>query len=118
MGNLGEEDKVLITRCNLTKNLGAGIFIKGNGDVFVEDNSLEKNMGLGIKLLNCKKIYVTGNRLNDNLTDGGYFINCDGIVMLNSFIKNKGNGIIVETIEDKTYIINYKDLKLKYWRIQ
>ena len=102
MGQLVEENKVSITRCLISKNLGAGIFINGNGEITVEDNSLEKNMGVGLKIFNCNKIYIAGNKMNENLTDGGHFINCDGIVMLNSFIKNKGNGIIVETIEEKS----------------
>ena len=77
MGNLFEKNKIDVTRCALSKNLGAGFFTKGNGNVTLDDNYLGGNMGVGIKMINCKKMYITGNIMNDNLIDGAHFINCD-----------------------------------------
>lgn len=97
--NITEQNKLTINKTILTENTGCGVLIKGSGEVLLEDNLIERNQGVGIKVVDCNNISIIGNKIIENLLNGAELINCEGLVMLNSFYKNKGNGALLETNE-------------------
>jgi F-box protein 11 len=97
--NIQENNKLCLNKTLLLENTGCGILVKGNGEVLLEDNLIEKNQGVGLKIIDCNNINVIGNKIQENLLNGAELINCEGLIMLNSFYKNKGSGALLETNE-------------------
>lgn len=98
LAKVNETNNITINKSWLNENTGCGILIVGNAEIKLEDNLIEKNQGIGIKILDCKKINMTGNKINENLLNGLQLLNCDGLIILNSFFKNKGHGAVLESL--------------------
>lgn len=118
LGITNESNYIAVHKTKLSYNTGAGILIKGKGGLMIQENLFEKNSGVGINIIDSDNFNLISNKIVDNLLDGVSLINSNGIVILNSFFKNKHNGIIVRCTDNKefnlkimknTIIENYKN---------
>lgn len=73
-----------------------GIKNTNNNEIALESNLIDSNKGVGIKIENCGNLSVIKNKFHDNKLNGAEIIDCDGLVMLNDFVKNGENGILIE----------------------
>lgn len=105
LSHVVESNKININKTKFTENTGCGIFVKGFGEILLQDNLIEKNHGNGIYIIDSKSITTIGNKINENLLNGAQLINCDGLIMLNSFFKNKSNGLLIESQEERPVLI-------------
>ena len=110
--NINERNRVTLIKSQLIENTGCGILVNVKAkksqiaeldnsnkmcQISIEDNILEKNQGVGIKIINSFNLNIISNRIFENLLNGAELIDCSGLVMLNSFFKNKGAGALLET---------------------
>jgi len=101
LSKIKEDNKIIINKCNFRNNSGIGLYIKGNGKlIHLEDNNLKKNLGVGIKVIDATNLSIIGNILQFNLLNGADLINCDGLIALNTILKNKGSGLHLESQND------------------
>ena len=98
-----ENNKVSFHKTKFTENTGCGILVKGYGSVLIQDNLIDRNHGLGINIIDSKNLSLIGNKIIENLLDGAYLVNCDGLIILNSFFKNKFCGLRMETNENREF---------------
>jgi parallel beta-helix repeat protein len=114
--DLNERNRITINKTQICENTGCGILAKVKikksavmeksaplakiCEINLEDNLVEKNQGVGIKIINCFNLNAVGNRIIENLLNGAELIDCNGLIMLNSFFKNKGSGALLETEEE------------------
>jgi parallel beta-helix repeat protein len=114
--DLNERNRVTINKCEVKENTGCGIFAivkvkrkaiqekkegtKNICEIKLEDNLIEKNQGVGLKIINCFNLNIIGNKIFENLLNGCELTDCSGLIMLNSFYKNKGAGALFEAIEE------------------
>ena len=101
--HIQENNKVSFHKTKFTENTGCGVFCKGFGSVLIQDNLFDKNHGLGINVIDSKNLSLIGNKITENLLDGAHLINCDGLIILNSFFKNKFSGLKMETNENREF---------------
>lgn len=99
-----ENNKISLHKTKFTENTGCGILVKGLGSVLIQDNLIEKNHGLGVNIIDSKNLSLIGNKIIENLLDGALLVNCDGIIILNSFFKNKYSGLKLETSDNREII--------------
>lgn len=121
-----ERNTVNINKCHLLGNSGCGVSImsmagkaalkeKSQGvknalEINIEQNLFELNLGIGLILRKCFNASVIGNKFYKNLVNGAVFTDCDGFVMMNEFIKNKGCGLIVESVEEQNDVKIFKNI--------
>lgn len=98
-----ESNKISFHKSKFTENTGCGLLVKGNGSVLIQDNLIDKNHGLGINIIDSRNLSLIGNKIIENLLDGASLINCDGLIILNSFFKNKFCGLKMETNENRQF---------------
>lgn len=101
LSHISESNTLNINKNKFSDNTGSGIFIKGTGQVLIQDNLIEKNFGNGLYIIDSKNLKIIGNKINENILNGIHLINCKGLLMLNSLFKNKGSGILLETQDYK-----------------
>ena len=117
--DLSEVNRITINKCEIKENTGCGVFaivkikkkailekkegIKNICEIKFEDNLVEKNHGVGIKIINCFNLNIIGNKIFENLLNGCELTDCTGLVMLNSFYKNKGAGAMFEATEGEIF---------------
>ena len=75
-----------------------------HGEVSIEGILCDSNVGAGIRIENCCNLSLTKNRFYENIYNGGEIVDCEGIVMLNEFVKNGENGLLVNAFIRKTEI--------------
>ena len=113
---VNEKNSITIQKCRLVLNQGCGLLImsivgksalkekaKGTKDTLeinIEKNNIEFNEGCGMNLKKCFNAKIIGNIFLSNLLNGAELTDCDGFVMMNVFEKNKGNGLVLEAIEE------------------
>ena len=61
-------------------------------------------------LKKCFNAKIIGNSFKSNLLDGAEMTDCDGFVMMNSFLKNKRNGLVLEAIEESNEAKIFKNI--------
>jgi len=94
---INEHNYLTVCKTIFQDNIGSGMYAKGYGVMDIEDNLFEKTQGNGARISNCQKLKFVSNKSIDNQVDGAEFINCNGVIMLNYFYKNKGNGATLTT---------------------
>ena len=94
---LNETNYLTVCKTIFQDNIGSGMYAKGHGIMEIEDNLFEKTQGNGAKISNCYKLKFVSNKAIDNQVEGAEFINCSGVIMLNYFYKNRGNGATLRT---------------------
>ena len=113
---VNERNSVNISKCHVLLNEGCGILImslvgksalkekaagvKNTLEINLEQNVLELNQGTGLILTKCFNASVIGNKFFSNILNGATLTDCDGFVMMNNFIKNKGTGLVLISIEE------------------
>ena len=113
---VNEKNSITVQKCRLVLNQGCGLLImsivgksalkekaKGTKDTLeinIEKNNIEFNEGCGMNLKKCFNAKIIGNVFLSNLLNGAELTDCDGFVMMNVFEKNKGNGLVLEAIEE------------------
>lgn len=109
--NVNERNRITVDKSQLNENTGCGILVNVKikksqllglpsikiSQIIIEDNIIEKNQGVGIKIINSFNLNIIGNRIFENLLNGAELIDCSGLVMLNTFFKNKGAGALLKT---------------------
>ena len=99
---INEMNYLIVCKSIFQENVGSGMYAKGEGIMDIEDNLFEKTQGNGARISNCKKLKFVSNKSIDNHVDGAEFINCNGVIMLNYFYKNRGNGVSLSTEEPES----------------
>ncbi len=94
-------NKISLHKTKFTENTGCGVLIKGTGSVLIQDNLIEKNHGIGVNVIDSSNLSLIGNKIIENLHDGALLVNCNGLIILNSFFKNKHNGLKIETLQNQ-----------------
>ena len=74
--------------------------IKNTLEINIEQNVLELNQGTGLILKKCFNASIIGNKFYSNLLNGADLTDFDGFIMMNNFYKNKGTGLLLETVEE------------------
>ena len=75
-----------------------------HGQVSIEGILCDSNVGAGIRIENCCNLSMIKNRFYENIYNGGEIIDCEGLVMLNEFVKNGENGLLVNAFIRKTEV--------------
>ena len=113
---VNERNSINISKCHILKNEGCGILImsiagksalkekavgiKNTLEINIEQNVLELNQGTGLILKKCFNASIIGNKFYSNLLNGADLTDFDGFIMMNNFYKNKGTGLLLETVEE------------------
>jgi len=122
---VNEKNSITVQKCRLVLNQGCGLLImsivgksalkekaKGTKDTLeinIEKNNIEFNEGCGMDLKKCFNAKIIGNIFLSNLLNGAELTDCDGFVMMNVFEKNKGNGLVLEAIEESNEVKIFKN---------
>ena len=105
--------KDLITAPPSVSALTASVYLNGvrpkalqehHGVVSIEGILCDSNVGAGIRVENCRNLSLTKNRFYENIYNGGEVIDCEGLVLLNEFVKNGENGLLVNAFIRSTEI--------------
>ena len=105
--------KDLIVPPSSISALTASVYLNGekkkalqehHGVVAIEGVLCDSNVGAGIRVENCCNLSLTKNRFYENTYNGGEVIDCEGLVMLNEFVKNGENGLLVNAFIRKTEV--------------
>ena len=75
-----------------------------HGQVSIEGILCDSNVGAGIRIENCCNLSMIKNRFYENIYNGGEIVDCEGLVMLNEFVKNGENGLLVNAFIRKTEV--------------
>ena len=75
-----------------------------HGVVAIEGVLCDSNVGVGIRVENCCNLSLTKNRFYENIYNGGEVVDCEGLVMLNEFVKNGENGLLVNAFIRSTEV--------------
>ena len=75
-----------------------------HGQVSIEGILCDSNIGAGIRIENCCNLNMIKNRFYENIYNGGEIVDCEGLVMLNEFVKNGENGLLVNAFVRKTEV--------------
>ena len=75
-----------------------------HGQVSLEGILCDSNVGAGIRIENCCNLSMIKNRFYENVYNGGEIVDCEGLVMLNEFVKNGENGLLVNAFIRKTEV--------------
>lgn len=101
----------LITKPSSISALTSSVYLNGepkkalqshHGQVSIESILCDSNIGAGIRIENCLNLSMVKNRFYENIYNGGEIIDCEGLVMLNEFVKNGENGLLVNAFVRKT----------------
>ena len=75
-----------------------------HGQVSIESILCDSNTGAGIRIENCLNLSMIKNRFYENVFNGGEVVDCEGLIMLNEFVKNGENGLLVNAFIRKTEV--------------
>jgi hypothetical protein len=75
-----------------------------HGVVAIEGVLCDSNVGVCIRVENCCNLSLTKNRFYENIYNGGEVVDCEGLVMLNEFVKNGENGLLVNAFIRSTEV--------------
>ena len=98
--------KDLITPPPSISALTASVYLNGerkkalqehHGVVAIEGVLCDSNVSTGIRVENCCNLSFTKNRFYENIYNGGEVVDCEGLAMLNEFVKNGENCLLVNT---------------------
>ena len=105
--------KDLITKPASISALTSSVYLNGepkkalqshHGQVSIEGILCDSNVGAGVRIENCCNLSLTKNRFYENIYNGGEVVDCEGLVMLNEFVKNGENGLLVNAFIRKTEV--------------
>ena len=105
--------KDLITKPSSISALTSSVYLNGepkkalqshHGQVSIEGILCDSNVGAGIRIENCCNLSMIKNRFYENIYNGGEIVDCEGLVMLNEFVKNGENGLLVNAFIRKTEV--------------
>ena len=105
--------KDLITKPASISALTSSVYLNGepkkalqshHGQVSIEGILCDSNVGAGIRIENCCNLSMIKNRFYENIYNGGEIVDCEGLVMLNEFVKNGENGLLVNAFIRKTEV--------------
>ena len=105
--------KDLITKPASISALTSSVYLNGepkkalqshHGQVSIEGILCDSNVGAGVRIENCCNLSMIKNRFYENIYNGGEIVDCEGLVMLNEFVKNGENGLLVNAFIRKTEV--------------
>ena len=105
--------KDLITKPASISALTSSVYLNGepkkalqshHGQVSIEGILCDSNVGAGIRIENCCNLSMIKNRFYENIYNDGEIVDCEGLVMLNEFVKNGENGLLVNAFIRKTEV--------------
>ena len=105
--------KDLITKPSSISALTSSVYLNGepkkalqshHGQVSIEGILCDSNVGAGVRIENCCNLSMIKNRFYENIYNGGEIVDCEGLVMLNEFVKNGENGLLVNAFIRKTEV--------------
>ena len=105
--------KDLITKPASISALTSSVYLNGepkkalqshHGQVSIEGILCDSNIGAGVRIENCCNLSMIKNRFYENIYNGGEIVDCEGLVMLNEFVKNGENGLLVNAFIRKTEV--------------
>ena len=105
--------KDLITKPASISALTSSVYLNGepkkalqshHGQVSIEGILCDSNVGAGIRIENCCNLSMIKNRFYENIYNGGEIVDCEGLVMLNEFVKNGENGLLVNAFIRSTEV--------------